>query len=163
MTTFKAGIAALAFGLVLAPSGARASAPVNPCALLSLAEAQSITHFQLKSSDPNPLRAPNGDDKTTGCTYLSSDESKSVAVIAHDDAAYFPGNAKDRNTTGYTPLKGVAQRAWVQSTALTSAVYLLKNGKYVGIMVADPAAMQSRGRTAMEAAIKVAKLVAGRM
>ena len=148
---------------IAAPPQARAASGGNPCALLSLAEAQSITHFSLKAPDPNPLRADGRPDKDTACTYMNDATNQSVVVTLHDDAAYFPGNAKDRNTEGYRAVKGLGDRAWTNGLAMATAVYILKNGKYVQIGVTDPAGLQDRGKRNTAYAMAVAKLVASRM
>lgn len=149
--------------LVAAPPHARAAAGGNPCALLSLSEAEAITHFSLKPGEPNPLRADRGADKDTGCTYLNDSTNQNVGVILHDDAAYFPGNAKARNTEGYRAVKGIGDRAWTNGLAMAAAVYILKNGKYAGIIVTDPDGLKDRGKRNAAYAMAIAKLVASRM
>lgn len=149
--------------IAAAPPHARAAAGGNPCALLSLGEAQSITHFSLKDGEPNPLRADRGPDPDSTCTYLNDATNQGVAVTLHDNAAYFPGNAKDPNTEGYRALKGLGDRAWTNGKAMAVAVYILKNGKYAHVMVMDPNGLKDRGKHNTRAAMAIAKLVASRM
>lgn len=163
MRTFLLVALLILSAFVAVPPHARAASGGNPCALLSLAEAQSITHFSLKDAEPNPLRADGRPDKDTACTYMNDATNQSVVVTLHDDAAYFPGNAKDRNTEGYRAVKGLGARAWTNGLAMATAVYILKNGKYVQIGVTDPAGLQDRGKRNTAYAMAVAKLVASRM
>lgn len=149
--------------IAAAPPHARAAAGGNPCALLSLGEAQSITHFSLKNAQPNPLRAEGGADKDTSCTYMNDETNQGVVVTLHDDAAYFPGNAKDRNTEGYRAVKGIGDRAWTNGLAMAVAVDILKHGKYVHVGVMDPNGLKDRGKHNTESAMAIAKLVASRM
>ena len=155
-------IIALAAGFALPAHAVRAAAGDNPCALLSLGEAQSITGLTLKSSDPNPMRADGGRDKDTSCSY-QNDQNQSVTVMLHDDAAYFPGNAKSTNTEGYRRVTGIGQRAWTNAMAMAASVYVLKNGRYVSVLVANPDGLKDRGARNYADAIKIAKLVAGRL
>lgn len=148
--------------LVAAPPQARAASG-NPCALLSLSEAEAITHFSLKPGEPNPLRADQGADKDTGCTYLNDSTNQNVSVMLHDDAAYFPGNAKARNTEGYRVVKGIGDRAWTNGLAMAVGVYILKNGKYAFVGVTDPDGLKDRGKRNGAYAMAIAKLVASRM
>lgn len=136
--------------------------PGNPCALLSLAEAESITGLSLTSPSPNPLRADFGADKDTGCGY-QNDRNQSVAILWHDDAAYFPGNAKNPNTTGYKRITGIGERAYANAMAMAASVYVLKNGRYVSVLVANPDGLKDRGARNYTDVIKLAKLIASRM
>lgn len=156
-------IAAVAASFALAPRAAHAAAPTNPCALLSLGEAQSITRLQLQSKDPNPMRADGGADKDTTCTYSNGDESKMVSVMLHDDASFFPGNAKNPNTEGFKRLKGIGDRAWSNAMAMAASIEVLKNGRYASVRVADVDGLKDRGARNYADALKLAKLVAGRM
>ena len=149
--------------LVIAPHGARAAAAGNPCALLSLAEAQSITHFELTSPVPNPLHADGGADKDTACSYSDDPKSQYVTVVLHDDAAFFPGNGKAPNTEGFMRLKGVGDRAWTNGLAMAEAVYVLKDGRYASVMVADPGGLRDRGKHSAASALAIARLVASRL
>lgn len=139
-----------------------AAPAVNPCSLLSLGEAQAVTHFSLTASSDNPLRADRGSDPDTGCTYMN-DKSQMVSVAVHDDPAYFPGNAKAVNTEGFKRLNGIGDRAWSSAMAMAASIDVLKNGKYVSVRVADPDGLKDRGARNYADAIKLAKLVAARL
>lgn len=158
---YLACILALAAGLTLPAYPAHAAAG-NPCALLSLGEAQSITGLTLSSPDPNPLRADLGSDKNTTCTY-QNDNNQMVSVMLHDDTAYFPGNAKNTNTEGFKRIKGIGQRAWTNAIAMAVSVEVLKNGRYVSVRIANPDGLKDRGARNYAEALKLAKLVASRM
>lgn len=155
-------IIALAASFALAPRAVHAAAASNPCALLSLAEAQSITGLSLTSPDPNPLRADGGSDKNSTCTY-QNDRDQMVSVMLHDDAAYFPGNAKNTNTEGFKRVTGIGQRAWTNAMAMAASVEVLKNGRYVSVRIANAEGLKDRGARNYADAIKLAKLVASRM
>lgn len=156
-------IAALALCAALIPYGAKAASGGNPCALLSLAQAQAITHFSLTSTDPNPLRADGGADKDTTCTYNNEQTGQGVSVMLHDDAAFFPGSGKATNTEGYKAVKGIGDRAWTNAMAMAASVYVLRHGRYVSIMVTDPNGLKDRGARNYAYALVVAKAVAKRM
>lgn len=134
----------------------------NPCTLLSISEAQSVTHFSLTSPTPNPMRADGGADKNITCTYMN-DNTQSVSVVWHDDAAYFPGNAKARNTEGFKHVTGIGQSAWTVANAMAVSVEVLKNGSYVSVRVSDPDGLKDRGAHNYTDAIQLAKLVANRL
>jgi hypothetical protein len=155
-------IIAIAAGFACAPRPAHAAAAANPCALLTLAEAQSITGLSLKSPDPNPLRAGGGSDKDITCTYLN-DKDQMVSVMLHDDAAFFPGNPKNTNTEGFKRVTGIGQRAWTNAMAMAAEVDVLKNGRYVSVRIANAEGLKDRGARNYADAIKLAKLVASRM
>lgn len=156
-------IVALALCAAVIPHTAKAASGGNPCALLSLGEAQAITHFSLTSTDPNPMRADGGADKDTTCTYNNEQTGQGVSVMLHDDAAFFPGNSKNPNTEGFKALKGVGDRAWTNGLAMAAAVYVLRHGHYVSIMVTDPNGLKDRGAHNYASALAVAKTVAKRM
>jgi hypothetical protein len=156
-------IAVLTAGITLGAPAAHAAPARNPCTLLSLAEAQSVTHFTLTSPDPNPMRADGGSDKDTTCGYMNDSENQSVTVVWHDDTAYFPGNAKAGNTEGYKRIAGIGQRAWTVANAMAVSVEILKNGQYVSVRVTDPNGLKDRGARNYADAIQLAKLVAGRL
>jgi hypothetical protein len=153
---------AIAAVLVVAPSAAH-GAPTNPCTLLTLAEAQSVTHFHLVEPTPNPLRADAGQDKDTTCTYMNDSTQQYVSVMLHDDAAFFPGNAKRPNTEGYKRLKNIGDRAFSTALAMAASIDVLKHGTFVSVRVADPAGLKDRGAKNYADAIALAKLVAGRL
>lgn len=155
-------IFALAASFALPAHAVQAAAVSNPCALLSLAEAQSVTGLSLKSADPNPLRADGGNDKNITCTY-QNDRDQMVSVMLHDDAAYFPGNAKNTNTEGFKRVKGIGQRAWTNAMAMAAEVDVLKNGRYVSVRIANADGLKDRGARNYAEALKLAKLVASRM
>jgi hypothetical protein len=140
---------------------AHAAATGNPCDLLSLAEAQSVTHLSLAPADPNPIHA-GGRDADTTCGYLN-DKSQSVSVVLHDDAAFFPGNAKNPNTTGFKRLNGIGQRAWSNAMAMAVSIEVLDKGRYVSVRVANPDGLKDRGARNYSEAIELAKLVAKRL
>jgi hypothetical protein len=150
---------AAAFGL---PYHGRAAAIANPCSLLSLGEAQSITGLSLTSTPPNPLRADGGDDKNTTCTYLN-DNNQMVSVMLHDNAAFFPGNAKNPNTEGFRRVTGIGQRAWTNAMAMAASVEVLKNGRYVSVRIMNADGLKDRGARNYAQVLKLAKLVASRM
>lgn len=159
---------ALTTALVLALCGTAAPASPalaagvsNPCSLLSLAEAQSVTHLSLTSPDQNPMHA-GGQDANTTCTYMN-DKSQMVSVVMHVDAAFFPGNAKNTNTTGFKALKGIGQHAWSNAMAMAVSIEVLKDGRYASVRVADPDGLKDRGARNYAEALKLAKLVADRM
>lgn len=153
---------ALALALCGLAAPAIASNLSNPCSLLSLAEAQSVTHLSLTDPSPNPMRADGGQDKNATCTY-QNDQPQMVSVMLHDDPAFFPGNAKNANTTGFKKVKGIGQSAWTVANAMAVSVEILKDGRYVSVRVADPNGLKDRGAQNYASAIKLAKLVAGRM
>jgi hypothetical protein len=128
-----------------------------------LAEAQSVTHFTLTSPTPNPLRADGGADKDTTCTYMNDSTNQAVSVMWHDDAAFFPGNAKATNTEGFKRVTGIGQRAWSVANAMAVSIEVLKNGRYVSVRVADPQGLKDRGARNYAYAIQLAKLVAKRL
>jgi hypothetical protein len=155
-------IAAIAASLAAAPRGAHAAGVSNPCALLSLGEAQSITGLSLTSTPPNPLRADGGADKDTTCSYMN-ERDQAVSVMLHDDAAFFPGNAKNTNTEGFRRVKGIGDRAWTNAMAMAASVEVLKGGRYVSVRVTNADGLKDRGARNYADALKLAKLVAGRM
>jgi hypothetical protein len=155
-------ILALAAAFTIPAHLVQAAAAGNPCALLSLAEAQSITGLSLESDKDNPLRADLGSDKNTTCTY-QNDDNQMVSVMLHDDTAYFPGNAKNTNTEGFKRVTGIGQRAWSSAIAMAVSVEVLENGRYVSVRIANPDGLKDRGARNYAAALKLAKLVAGRM
>lgn len=134
----------------------------NPCSLLSLGEAQSVTHLSLTSPKDNPLRADLGADKDTGCTY-SNDQNQAVDVSWHDDTAFFPGNARAKNTEGFKRVSGIGEHAWSSANAMAVKIDILKNGKYVSVGVANPDGLKDRGAQNYAQAIQLAKLVADRL
>ena len=152
----------LVAGFAVPTGGAHAAPTGNPCGLLSLGEAQSVTHFTLTSPSPNPMRADGGADKNSTCTYMN-DGNQSVSVVMHDDAAFFPGNANARNTEGFKRVTGIGQRAWTVANAMAVSVEVLKGGHYVSVRVADPAGLKDRGARNYADAIELAKLVAKRL
>lgn len=156
---------AAAFTLCAAavPHAAQAAAPGNPCALLSLGEAQAITHFSLSSTDPNPQRADQGSDKDTTCGYMNDQTNQSVSVMLHDDPAFFPGNGKNPNTTGFKAVKHLGDRAYTNAMAMGARVEMLVHGKFVSVMVVDPAGLKDRGARNYALALTLAKTVAKRM
>lgn len=156
-------IAALSACAAFVPQEAKAAAAGNPCALLTLGEAQAITHFSLTSTDPNPLRADGGADKDTACSYTNEQSGQGVSVMLHDDAAFFPGNSKATNTEGFKAVKGIGDRAWTNAMAMAASVYVLRHGRYVSIMVMDPNGLKDRGARNYAYALAVAKAVAKRM
>lgn len=103
-----------------------------------------------------------GQDANTTCTYMN-DKSQMVSVVLHDDAAFFPGNAKNVNTTGFKRENGIGQHAWSNAMAMAASIEVLKNGRYVSVRVADPDGLSDRGARTYADAVKLAKLVAGRM
>lgn len=151
----------LAAGAMLFAPPAHAAATANPCDLLSLGEAQSVTHLSLTPADPNPMRA-GGQDADTTCGYLN-DKSQSVSVVLHDDPAFFPGNAKNPNTTGFKRVNGIGQRAWSNAMAIGATIEVLKNGRYVSVRVANPDGLKDRGARNYSEAIQLAKVVAKRL
>lgn len=155
-------VASILATMVVGARPAHAADASNPCALLSLSEAQSITGLSLAPSDPNPLRADAGADKDTTCTY-QNDKSQMVSVMLHDDSAFFPGNAKNTNTEGFKRVAGIGQRAWSSAMAMAASIEVLENGRYVSVRVANPDGLKDRGARNYADAMKLAKLVAGRM
>jgi len=153
---------AVAAVVALAPRAAH-GAPTNPCTLLSLAEAQSVTHFHLVEPTPNPLRADLGQDKDTTCSYINETTNQGVSVMLHDDAAFFPGNAKRPNTEGYKRVKGIGDRAFSSAVAMAASIDVLKHGTFVSVRIADPGGLKDRSAKNYADAIALAKLVAGRL
>jgi len=146
--------------LMLPGHSARAAAGLNPCSLLSLSEAQSITHFALKPADHNPVHA-GGPDYTTSCTYVS--QTQSVSIQLHDDAAYFPGNAKNTSTSDFKREPGIGERAWSSANPMAASVDVLKHGHFVSINITDPNGLKDQGAHSYASDMKIAKLVAKRM
>lgn len=153
-------VSLIAATLMVPARPARAAAGLNPCSLLSLSEAQALTHFALKAADDNPVRA-GGPDTTTSCTYVS--QTQSVSVQLHDDAAYFPGNAKNRYTSDFKREPGIGDRAWSSANPMAASVAILKHGRFVTINVTDPQGLKDQGAHSYASDIRIAKLVAKRM
>jgi hypothetical protein len=160
--TLRPFFCTLALTLTIAiPPHARAAIS-NPCTLLSLAEARSITGLTLKSPTPNPLRADGGQDKSTSCSY-QNDANQGVVVTLHDDAAFFPGSSKRPNTEGFKRVPGIGQRAWTSAMAVAVSVDVLKGGRYVSVGITNMDGLKDRGARNYAQAIKLAKLVASRL
>lgn len=153
----------LALTLTLAVSErAGAAGASNPCALLTLAEAHSITGLPLKSATPNPLRAAGGQDKNTSCSYVN-DANQGVVVTLHDDAGFFPGNSKRPNTEGFKRVGGIGQRAWTSALAIAVYVDVLKGGRFVSIGLTNMDGLKDHGARNYAQAMKLAKLVTSRL
>ena len=153
-------ISLVAATFVMPAHSARAAAGLNPCSLLSLGEARSITHFALKADEHNPVHA-GGPDYITECTYVS--QTQSVSIQLHDDAAYFPGNAKNRYTSDFKREPGIGERAWSATNPMAASVSVLKHGRFVTINLTDPDGLKDEGAHSYASAMQIAKIVAKRM
>lgn len=109
------------------------------------------------------MRADMGADKDTACAYLNEEKNQSVGITWHDSNAYFPGNAKNPNTTGYKRVTGIGDRAWTNAMAMGAEVDILKHGQFVAVQLANPDGLKDRGARNYADALKLAKLVASRM
>lgn len=89
--------------------------------------------------------------------------SQSVSVVLHDDTAFFPGNAKNPNTTGFKRVNGIGQRAWSNAMAIGASIEVLGKGRYVSVRVTNPEGLKDRGARNYAEAIELAKIVAKRM
>ncbi|HEY3935763.1 MAG TPA: hypothetical protein VGL65_14210 [Gemmatimonadales bacterium] len=135
-------MAALGSALILcAPRSARASAPVDPCMLLTTAQVSSAIGGTAQAGQPI---------YTTGCSWSSESPKAMVTIALESDSMYMAMKAAKSPMIVNTAISGVGDDAYYKTLGVTSTL-TVKKGNTVFVVrvygITDPSKQREIEKT----------------